>query len=85
MEIEFSHLSPSIHKLYSKSAMGLFSDLDFSHSGRLLAASCTSNVVYVFNPNRGLLVRLFNKPHNDSVSNVHFVNDHRVWTILKPS
>ena len=57
--------------------VGFISDLDFSPSGRLLAASSTSNAVYVFDPNRGSLVRLFDKPHDDSVSKVRFVNDHQ--------
>ena len=57
--------------------VGFISDLDFSPNGRLLAASSTSNAVFVFDPSRGSLVRLFNKPHNDSVSKVRFVNDYQ--------
>ena len=58
-------------------AIGFISDLDYSPTGRLLAGSCTSNAIYVFDPNRGSLIKTFNKPHNDAVSKVRFVSEYQ--------
>ena len=57
--------------------VGFISDLDFSPTGRLLAASSTGNAIFVFDPNRGSLVKAFDKPHGDAVSKVCFVGDYQ--------
>ena len=53
------------------------SDLDYSPTGRLLAGGCTSNAIYVFDPNRGSIIKTFHKPHDDAVSKVRFVSEYQ--------
>lgn len=56
---------------------GFISDLDYSPSGRLLAASSSSNHLFVLDPNRGSIIKTFNKPHKDAISKVRFVDEYQ--------
>lgn len=56
---------------------GFISDLDYSPSGRLLAASSSSNHLFVLDPNRGSIIKTFNKPHKDAISKVRFVGEYQ--------
>ena len=61
---------------------GFISDLDYSPSGRLLAASSSSNTVFVLDPNIRPRdpVLVIDKPHRDAISKVLFVGDYQFVT-----
>ena len=56
---------------------GFISDLDYSPSGRLLAASTSSNCLFLLDPNLGTVVKSFYKPHKSAICKVLFVGEYQ--------
>lgn len=60
--------------------VGYISDMDFSQSGRMLAASSTSKSVCVLDPNTGKEVSYIERAHAAPVSRIRYVSDYQFVT-----
>ena len=56
---------------------GFISDLDYSPSGHMLAASSSSNHLFILDTYRGSVIKTFHKPHKDAITKVRFVGEYQ--------